>query len=81
MFSVILVSNPTTGGGGGVMEPLPRVFDMWKAFDLLNKMRYILRVEARFEACDDTNSGRQSKSLVIARTSLYGGSLHRGSTV
>ena len=75
---------------GGRMEPLPRVFDMWKAFDLLNKMRCILRVEAQFEACDDTNSGRQTKSYVIARTrspsspgrtSLYGGSLYRGSIV
>ena len=69
------------GGGGRVIEPLPRVFDMWKAFDLLNKMRCILRVEAQFEACDDTNSGRQTKSFVIARTSLYGGSLYRGSIV
>ena len=67
--------------GGGVMEPLPSVFHMWKAFDLLNKMRCILRVEARFEACDDINSGRQTKSFVIARTSLYGGSLYRGSIV
>ena len=49
--------------GGGVMEPLPRVFDMWKAFDLLNKMRCILRVEARFEACDDTVVAKQNRSL------------------
>ena len=45
------------------MEPLPRVFDMWKAFDLLNKMRCILRVEARFEACDDTVVAKQNRSL------------------
>ena len=29
----------------------------WKAFDLLNKMRYILWVVALLEACDVTNSG------------------------
>ena len=30
----------------------------WKAFDLLNKMRYILWVVALLEACDVTNNGR-----------------------
>ena len=30
----------------------------WKAFDLLNKMRYILWVVAILEACDATNNGR-----------------------
>ena len=30
----------------------------WKAFDLLNKMRYILWVVAMLEACDITNNGR-----------------------
>ena len=41
-------------------EPLPRVFDMLQyfAFDLLNKMRYILWVVALLEACDVTNNGR-----------------------
>ena len=44
------------------MEPHPGVFDMlqyfetiylyWKAFNLLNKMRYILWVVALLEACD-----------------------------
>ena len=29
-----------------------------KAFDLLNKMRYILCVVALLEACDVTNNGR-----------------------
>ena len=63
------------GGGGGVMEPggiggtPPRSFWccsiskrlclQWKAFDLLNKMRYILRVLVLLEPCDVTNSGRQ----------------------
>ena len=57
------------GGGGwrGLMEPLPRVLDMllyfkpilpWKAYDLLNKMRYTLWVLALLEACDITNNGR-----------------------
>ena len=50
------------------MEPLPRVFDMLqyfeaikpsvKAFDLLNKMRYISRMVALLEACDVTINGR-----------------------
>ena len=53
------------------MEPISRVFDMlqyfetilllvdqWKAFDLLNKMRYNLWVVALLEACDVTNNGR-----------------------
>jgi len=30
----------------------------WKAFDLLNKMRYILWVVALLGACDVTNNGR-----------------------
>ena len=47
-----------------LMEPLPRVFGMlqyfeticlqWKAFDLLNKMRYISWVVALLEACEIT---------------------------
>ena len=46
------------------MEPLPGVFEMlqyfetilleWKAFDLLNKIRYISWVVALLEACDVT---------------------------
>ena len=46
-------------GGEVVMEPLPRVLIcclQWKAFDLLNKMRYILWVVALLEACDVTNN-------------------------
>ena len=54
--------------GRGLLEPLPRVFDMfsiskrfclqWKAFDLLNKIMYILWVVALLKACDVTNNGR-----------------------
>ena len=47
------------GGGEVVMEPLPRTLIcclQWKAFDLLNKMRYILWVVALLEACDVTNN-------------------------
>ena len=54
--------------GGGGMEPIPgfliccsiskRFYLWWKAFDLLNKMRYILWVVALLEACDVTNNGR-----------------------
>ena len=50
------------------MEPLPRVFAVlqyfeticlhWKAFDLLNKLRYILLMVALLEACEVTNNGR-----------------------
>ena len=63
------------GGGGGVMEPgriggtPPRSFWccsiskrlclQWKAFDLLNKMRYILWVLLLLGGCDVTNNGRQ----------------------
>ena len=53
------------------MEPLPAVFDMLpyfetllpsvKAFDLLNKMRYILRMVALLEACDITNNFTKNK--------------------
>ena len=35
-----------------------RFYLWWKAFDLLNKMRYILWVVALLEACDVTNNGR-----------------------
>ena len=31
---------------------------MWKAIDLLSKMRYILGVVSLLEACDVTNDGR-----------------------
>ena len=31
--------------------------DQWKAFDVLNKMRYILWVVTLLEACDVTNNG------------------------
>ena len=58
----------TRRGGGGQMEPLPefsiccsilkRFYLKWKAFDLLNKLGYILWVVALREACDVTNNGR-----------------------
>ena len=35
-----------------------RFYLQWKAFDLLNKMRYILYVVALLEACNVTNNGR-----------------------
>ena len=37
---------------------LKRFYLKWKAFDLLNKMRYVLWVVALLEACDVTNNGR-----------------------
>ena len=36
---------------------LKRFYLQWKAFDLLNKMRYILWVVALLEGCDVTNNG------------------------
>ena len=55
-------------GGGGAIEPLPRVFDVLQyfetilpsveSFDLLNKMSYILWLVGLLEACDVTNNGR-----------------------
>ena len=36
---------------------LKRFYLKWKAFDLFNKMRYILRVVVLLEACDVTNNG------------------------
>ena len=53
------------------MEPHPGVFDMlqyfetilpsqWKAFGLLNKMRYVLGVVALLDACDDFTKNYKS---------------------
>ena len=59
------------GGGGGVggWKPTPkfwkccniskRFYLYWKAFDLLNKMMYILWMVALLEACGVTNNGRR----------------------
>ena len=38
---------------------LKRFCLQWKAFTLLNKMRYISWVVALLEACDVTNNGRR----------------------
>ena len=55
------------GGGGGGWNPssalliccsiLKRFYLWWKAFNLLNKMRYILGVVVLVVACDITNNG------------------------
>ena len=56
-------------GGWGVDGTLPPEFSIccsiskrfylkWKDLDLLNKMRYVLRVIALPEACDVTNNSR-----------------------
>ena len=54
-------------GRAGVLEPLPRVFyilqyfeknyPQWKAFELLEKMKYILWVVALLETCSVTKHG------------------------
>ena len=56
------------GSKGGGWNPSPeflicysiskRFYLKWKAFDLLNKIRYILWVVALLKACDVTNNGR-----------------------
>ena len=56
------------GSKGGGWSPSPeflircsiskRFYLKWKAFDLLNKIRYILWVVALLEACDVINNGR-----------------------
>ena len=56
------------GGGVGGWNPSPefliccniskRFYLYWKAFDLLNKMKYILWMVALLEACGVTNNGR-----------------------
>ena len=56
----------TRGGGGWNPSPafliccgiLKRFYLYWKAFDLLNKMSYVLWVVALLEACDVTKNGR-----------------------
>ena len=62
-----LIPPPWNKGGGWTPPPLEfliccsiskRFYLQWKAFDLLNKMRYILWVVALLEACDVTNNGR-----------------------
>ena len=45
-------------GGVGGCNPSPEFYLYWKAFDLLNKMRYILWVVAVLKARDVTNNGR-----------------------
>ena len=60
-------------GGGVRWNPIPgvliccsiskRFYFKWKAFDLPNKISYILRVVALLEACGVTNNGRHLGSL------------------
>ena len=50
-------------GGGGWNPPLEflircSISKQWKAFALVNKIRYILWVVALLEACDVTNNSR-----------------------
>ena len=63
------IHTPTVAQrGGGVWNPSQEILTccsilkgfylLWKAFDLLNKMRYILGVVALLEACDVINNGR-----------------------
>ena len=66
-YSQIHTPTVVQGEGGG-WNPSPeyliccsiskRFYLQWNAFDLLNKMRYILRVVTLLEACDVNSSGR-----------------------
>ena len=61
-------SSGTRGQGWGLMETLPIIFDklqyfekiylQWKAFDLLDMMKYILWALALLVACNVTKLGR-----------------------
>ena len=63
------------------MEPLPRVFDklqyfekiylQWKAFDLLDKMKYILWVVAKWVACNVTKHGRYLGGYLGGHLAFY----------
>ena len=70
------IHTPTVvRGGGGLMEPLPGVFNTLQRIEtisllveslcheLLNKMKYILWVVALLEACDVTSNGRHLPSI------------------
>ena len=63
------IHTPTVAQGGGGDGTLPPEFSIccsiskrfylkWKDLDLLNKMRFVLRVIALPEACDVTNNSR-----------------------
>ena len=66
--SVALHATIENKKGEGGWNPFPefwlccsiskRFYLQWKAFDRLNKMRYILWVVALLEACDVANNGR-----------------------
>ena len=66
--TIKFIAPPWYKGGGGWWNPSPefliccsiskRFCLQWKAFDLLNKMRYISWVVTLLKTCDVTNNGR-----------------------
>ena len=53
--TIKFIPPPWYKAGGGWSSILKRFYLYWKAFDLLNKRRYILWVVALLEACHVTN--------------------------
>ena len=47
-----------TGSSKNMLQYFETICRQWKAFDLLYKIRYILRVVALLEVCDVTKNGR-----------------------
>ena len=47
-----------TGSSKNMLQYFETICRQWKAFDLLYKIRYILRVVALLEVCDVTKHGR-----------------------
>ena len=71
-----VISPPCTRGGGGDLNHSPefliccsiskRFCLQWKAFDLVDKLRYILWVLALLEVCDVTKHGCHLPSWILS---------------
>ena len=53
------ILTPTRTGNSSLTSMDWEFYPMWKSFDLLYKIWYILGVVALLEACDVTNNGRR----------------------
>ena len=54
-----------TGSSKNMLQYFETICRQWKAFDLLYKIRYILRVVALLEVCDVTKHGRHLVRMPI----------------